>query len=296
MALLTQASLGLAGPTPAVLELGNQTLTANRAALELVVRRVREQGGEVGGLEAINALDETARRDRVAEFYRCLGARAYQAIDVNDTYGSLVMDLNQNLAEQYGFRETYQFVTNNGTGEHVFDQGAIYRNVHALTAPGGVMVHVMPFINYLNHGFYSYHPNLYYALAAANGYDLLALGVATRHGDGVIAAAGGFPEQGVLRHGCAVPLAWLVSDAKLPRRGWPRRWLDLALGRLPGATPAQRFGLTLDRLLVSGRKLLTFAVLRKDGDAPFQVPIQQRYEHAVAEELTRAGSQGAEHG
>jgi len=35
----------------------------------------------------------------------------------------------------------FQLVTNNGTGEHVFNQDAIYRNVHQLTVPGGLMLH-----------------------------------------------------------------------------------------------------------------------------------------------------------
>ena len=129
----------------------------------------------------------TARGDRVAAYYAGLGARSYTAIDVNDTYGSLVMDLNKDLDAEYQFREQFDLVTNNGTGEHVFDQAAVYRNAHKLTRPGGLMVHVMPFVNYVNHGFYSFHPNLYHALAVANRYDVLGLGIATRDGRGVIA-------------------------------------------------------------------------------------------------------------
>ncbi len=97
------------------------------------------------------------------------------------------MDLNKDLEAEYQFHEQFDVVTNNGTGEHVFDQAAVYRNAHKLTRAGGLMVHVMPFVNYVNHGFYSFHPNLYHALAVANGYDVVGLGIATRYGAGVIA-------------------------------------------------------------------------------------------------------------
>ena len=95
MALLTQAALPLAGPAPSVVEFGNQTLTADEPALDLVIERARAAGREVSGLEAIRALDKAGRRDRAEAFYRALGAASYRAIDVNDTYGSLVMDLGE---------------------------------------------------------------------------------------------------------------------------------------------------------------------------------------------------------
>lgn len=64
---------------------------------------------------------------------------------MNDKFGSLVMDLNKDLVAEYNFRETYSLVTNNGTGEHAFNQDGIYRNAHQLTRVGGLMLHAMPF-------------------------------------------------------------------------------------------------------------------------------------------------------
>lgn len=279
MSLITQAVLPLCGPRPAVLEFGNQTFTVDSATLGRVIERARTAGQDVAGLEAIDALDMHARRDRAREYYRCLGAASYTAIDINDTYGSLVMDLNQDLGRAYQFTSQFELVTNSGTGEHVFDQGAIFRNMHALTRPGGLMVHVMPFVYYVNHGFYSYHPNLYHALAVANGYRLMGLGIATRSGDGIIAVdrAGPVVLTNPLLRGREVPLDTLLSEPKIPRRNWPRRWLELILHRLPGASAQQVFGLDIHRLLVSGRKILVFAVLQKATAADFVVPTQIRY-------------------
>src|SRR4249920_1008699 len=180
MALLTQAVLPRCVPAPAVLEFGNQTFTVDADTLNRIAERAAQAGQDAAALRQINALDMTARRDRAAAYYTALGARSYTAIDVNDTYGSLVMDLNKDLEAEYQFRQQFDLVTNNGTGEHVFDQTAVYRNAHNLTRVGGLMIHVMPFVNYVNHGFYSFHPNLYHALAVANRYDVVALGIATR--------------------------------------------------------------------------------------------------------------------
>ena len=85
------------------------------------------------------------------------------------------MDLNRDLRSEYGYDETFDLVTNLGTGEHVFDQRRVFENVHNLTKPGGVMLYMLPFVNWLNHGFYNFHPVLFADLAAANGYGILEI-------------------------------------------------------------------------------------------------------------------------
>jgi len=296
MGLLTQAVLPLCGERPAVLEFGNQSFNVDRATLDRIIARGAPYGQDIAGLRSINALDAAARRDRAAAYYACLGARSYTAIDVNDTYGSLVMDLNKDLAAEYEFRQQFDLVTNNGTGEHVFDQAAIFRNAHVLTRTGGLMVHVMPFVNYVNHGFYSYHPNLYHALAVANRYRVLGLGMATRDGNGVIATPDptGEPLAAFLVRGRRVDLGTLLTEPKVPRRSAPRRWLELLAARMPGASDKQRFGLYIHRLLVEGRKILVFAVLQKTEESAFTVPIQLRYSEDVSMEgLERSKAKAA---
>lgn len=288
MTLLTQAALPLAGERPTVLEFGNQTLTADRQTLELVINRAIGSHADISALQNILALDRSARRACTRALYEALGAAAYTAIDVNELYGSLMMDLNRDLRAAYAFTDQFDFVTNSGTGEHVFDQGAIFRNMHAHTRPGGVMVHLMPFVNYINHGFYSFHPNLYPALAAANGYHLLGLGVATRDGHGMLALSSSGENVGnFLRSGSVTTVEKLITDAKVPHRAFVRRLIDVLRAKLPGAEGKRTFGLGLHRLLVSGGKILVFAVMRKaDRETGFAVPIQGRYESDVAMDLS----------
>lgn len=279
MALLVCSTVDLLEEEPTVLELGNQTLRANDRTLREVLSRLRGRPGvDQQGLERLIGQGESDRGERAEDYYRFLGFADYHAIDVNDRYGSLVMDLNKDLVEAYDYRAEFSLVTNNGTGEHVFNQHTIYRNTHQLTKAGGLMIHAQPFIDYVNHGFFSIHPNLYQALAAANGYAIVAMGVSNRDGMGLTAfGKGAGPSPGpILARETRVDLDVLVSEAKTLPRG-PRGWLK----RFAGKPESRRFGAEIRRLQRRNPKLLSFAILRKQRDAPFQIPIQGIYEADV---------------
>ena len=152
MTLVVRSAVELLDKDPNVLELGNQTFNSSTEALDNVIER--SQGYEHIDLKGLKKLRES--------------------LGVPDK----VMDLNKDVREAYGFKETYDLVTNNGTGEHIFDQASVLRNMHNMTKANGMMVHVMPMLNYVNHGFYCFHPSLYYSLARANRYHLLGLALA----------------------------------------------------------------------------------------------------------------------
>ncbi len=294
--LLARGLVDLVDENPDVMELGNQTLNADQRALSTVL--TRSQGHDridIAGLEGLLAKSPEARRDQAGPYMRMLGFQDYQAIDVNDLYGSLVMDLNKDLAATYGYHRTFSLCTNNGTGEHVFNQDAIFRNVHALTKVGGVMIHVMPFIEYVNHGFYSFHPNLYYAVAQANGYRLLALGVGSRTGHGFLAVPPHSPETipEMLLQEKRVPLRWLLAGAKPPKA----TLLDQLGFFFRPRDDGRRFHRALRTLQKRRPKLLLFAIMRKLEDSPFKTPIQLRYADDIdddtlaAEYLAKSGEQ-----
>ncbi|MEM9176226.1 MAG: hypothetical protein AAGC67_13450 [Myxococcota bacterium] len=279
MALLVCSTVDRLDPKPTVLELGNQTLRANDRTLRIVLERLGARDEvDATGLERLIEQGEASRGERAEDYYRLLGFSDYRAIDVNDLYGSLVMDLNKDLIEAYDYRDTFSLVTNNGTGEHVFNQHTIYQNTHQLTKPGGLMIHSQPFIDYVNHGFFSIHPNLYMALAAANDYEVIAMGAANRYGEGITGfGPGAGPDPApVLAKETRVALDVLMSEAKTLARG-PRGWLK----RLAGKSDARRFGAEIRRLQRTNPKLMSFSILRKRHDRPFQMPIQGIYESAV---------------
>lgn len=153
---------------PTVCELGNQTINLEADAVSPSgYRRVTELNGQSAEL-----------------YYRALGFSDYVALDVNEKFGSHIVDLNHLAIPQLpeGVRTRFSLVTNNGTGEHLFNQLAIFQNCHDLCEIGGIMLHIMPLTNWINHGFYSFHPLLYVDVAGANRYELVRLSVADRLG------------------------------------------------------------------------------------------------------------------
>ena len=286
MTLLARGFVDLVAPHPCVMELGNQTFKAGDHALDVVIDRSRDcQGVDLDALQALRRIPAAQRRTQTQDYYRALGFAEYKSIDVNDLSGSLIMDLNRRVRDAYDYQDTFSVVTNNGTGEHIFNQTAIFQNVHDLTRPGGLMVHVMPFIGYVNHGFYGFHPNLYHALARSNGYCLITLGVATRTGLGFLAAPEGNQESLplLLRENRLVPLTLILSGAKLPKAGFKG-----LVARVMPTNERRRFHAEIRRLQHDRPNLLVFAILRKVEDSPFRFPIQTRYSADIAsEELQR---------
>ena len=109
--------------------------------------------------------------DSTKDFYSSIGFSNYLAIDLNTNMNSIIMDLNRNFSNDYNFDEQFDLVTNNGTGEHVFDQKIVFENMHNLTKVGGIMLNILPFYMALNHGFFNFHPVLFRDLAYANNYN-----------------------------------------------------------------------------------------------------------------------------
>ena len=291
MTLLVRGAVEILGPDPTVIELGNQTFTADDAALRRVLAHSgRGKAIDLAGLEALLGESKLERRDRTSAYYRRLGFSAYDAIDVNDTYGSLVMDLNRDLRLRYGFDRTFSLVTNNGTGEHIFDQRSIFQNVHALTGVGGVQLHVLPFLNYVNHGFFSFHPNLFHALARANGYRLIALGVGNRLGHAVMSRPDA--EEPIFApplHSCReVDVATILSRVKIARSALLPRLQRLRLRTFGAASPSTRLEAEVARLRKTHGELVVFAVMRKLADTAFRLPIQGIYSGAISDPELRA--------
>jgi hypothetical protein len=96
----------------------------------------------------------------------------YDCVDIDGNFGSLVLDLNfdQVPPERLG---KYGLTTNHGTSEHILDQRNTFKVIHDFTAPGGLMLHALPFTVHLEHGFFNYQPNLFDALARYNSYETL---------------------------------------------------------------------------------------------------------------------------
>jgi len=131
------------------------------------------------GNQTINLPDDPRNGESAELVYKELGFGKYTCIDSNDRHGAVVCDINSTIHPGV---DSCELVTNNGTGEHIFDQSQVFRTCHSLCKNGGLMLHILPFLNWPNHCFYSYHPLLFVDLAAANGYKLVYLSIANRWG------------------------------------------------------------------------------------------------------------------
>jgi hypothetical protein len=167
----------------------------------------------------------------------------------------------------------------------------VFKNVHELCKKNGLMLHCVPFVNWVNHGFYSFHPGLYFDLSAANAYEIELIGFADRKGKGFVnePAAGRLTmaSQRVLREERRLSLADLVDKSDFRLLSLPRRLARSAaamVARLRSGNHGKRLGsLALTRALARSmrrapaRKLLVFAALRKTSDDAFKTPFQGLY-------------------
>ena len=152
---------------PTVVELGNQRLKNNKSRAKMYLKL------NTTGTEGLST---------TKEFYKDIGFRSYLAIDVNTDNDAVALDLNMDLEKHYGFKDKFDLVTNNGTGEHVFNQYMVFRNVHNLCQVKGFMIHILPFYRWVDHGFYNFQPNLFPCLALQNNYKLNGLWIGSSDG------------------------------------------------------------------------------------------------------------------
>jgi hypothetical protein len=121
------------------------------------------------------------------DFYKSLGFE-YLALDVNENMGAVICDLNQT-----GHSHRAELVTNNGTSEHIFNQAACFQNAHDMSS--SLMLHILPFTPWLNHGFFNYNPILFRDLAFANDYEMVFTAVANRSKQWIQLGLEGFIEK-----------------------------------------------------------------------------------------------------
>ena len=106
-------------------------------------------------------------------FYKKLGFKTYDCIDLDNAYNALPYNLNLSFKESYSFTNQFDLVTNLGTTEHIINQGICFENIHNLCKKDGIMLHGLPIYGGLNHGFFRYSMKFFIRLAVFNGYEFL---------------------------------------------------------------------------------------------------------------------------
>jgi hypothetical protein len=170
---------------PRVLELGAQYWfgDVNIASLQQTIATlVTDQTRQV---ELVKRLTQALYNHELSQVFELVQI-AYQALfnpteiitidsdrsDRPDTTIShaLCLDLNQPLQ----LDRTFDLVLNLKTAARLFNVYQVFKTIHELTAPGGTIVQVMPFVGLGNRYFFNFQPSFYWQLAASNGYEMLA--------------------------------------------------------------------------------------------------------------------------
>ena len=151
-----------------IIEFGSQDISVSIHELD---NYIRSRGKKPVKLE--NHLSDNYSRLSSRYLFDSLGVKEYKSIDIDEVHGSLKFDLNFNIKDKYDFAEQYDFVTNFGTTEHIFNQLSCFENVHNLCKVDGIIIIGLPISGYKNHCFYNYQPTFFKHLADRNGYEIL---------------------------------------------------------------------------------------------------------------------------
>src|ERR1700722_16916313 len=124
----------------------------------------------------VELLSETAPLAR--QFWEWLGFQ-YASIDIDGSPNSIPLDLNYDTLPDWA-RKKFDVVTNFGTTEHMANQHNAFKIIPAQTAPGGIMIHVVPAQGLVNYGLLKYNPKWFWMLARSNDYHWLDFDYASR--------------------------------------------------------------------------------------------------------------------
>jgi hypothetical protein len=100
------------------------------------------------------------------------GGMTYLAFDIANGYRTRIIDLNrENLPEKLA--GSFDLVLNFGTTEHIINQLNAFQVIHDAACVGGYIVHELPALGYIDHGYFCYTPRFFFDLAAYNNYEVI---------------------------------------------------------------------------------------------------------------------------
>jgi len=98
-----------------------------------------------------------------------LGAKRVFVTDIADHENpDYLIDLNYDVNKEY--YERFDVILDSGTLEHVFEVPVALNNLIKMLKKGGRIILISPSSGSINHGFYSFNPNLFFDFFTANGF------------------------------------------------------------------------------------------------------------------------------
>jgi hypothetical protein len=97
---------------------------------------------------------------------------SYCGYDVCPAPHTRIFDLNIDHVPAE-LRISFDLVLNFGTTEHVFNQLNAFEVIHDAVRVGGAVMHQLPSVGYIDHGYFNYNPLLLNDLVEANRYEIV---------------------------------------------------------------------------------------------------------------------------
>lgn len=111
------------------------------------------------------------------EFYELIGAN--KTIIMHDEFG----DLDWNKHFEWPREKPFDIIVNCGKSAHIFNQYAFFDNIHRMAGEGTFMVHTVPFFSTVESSVYTYSPNIFARICAANQYEMCGAFIGTTTGE-----------------------------------------------------------------------------------------------------------------
>jgi SAM-dependent methyltransferase len=109
-------------------------------------------------------------------FFKLLGFSEVHSVDYfENEKPTFVLDLNKKIPAS--MEGKYDLVSDAGTLEHCFDVKEALFNTVRLLKPGGYVCFCSPMAGFVNHGFYSFSPTLFWDFYGENGFDRMQMSI-----------------------------------------------------------------------------------------------------------------------
>lgn len=232
----------ISSDNPHAIDLGCQTplIDINEIIKSLEVNKKTVSQEQINNLTKLQNINFSTR-----DFFLSLNYEDYSSIDINGELDSYRLDLNYDIIQENNFQNKYDLVINNGTGEHVFNQFSFFKNFHNLTKKNGLMLNILPFIDWINHGFYNFNPIIFADMAASNNYEIVKISLANRWGAEVD----------------------IKKEDHL-----------VLFEQIKPSNPNTDFGRVINFAREKlGTNIILKVITKKNNDLPFQIPLQGKY-------------------
>ena len=135
-----------------------------RADLDPWAQRLAAGSGADASGQALN-------KSFVGEMLEASGM-GYDAIDIAIGHKTTIVDLNTKRLPEHMIG-AYDTVLNCGTSEHILNQMNVFAALHAATKKGGMIMHLVPSMGFVDHGYFCYTSRFFFDLAGYNKYEVV---------------------------------------------------------------------------------------------------------------------------